>query len=80
MLLILNLPLINLWVKLRKIPYWSLFPGSKAVVAAHAAELGDRIAGPGTLHFPLDEPVPAELVATIVRERLAENATKRKAK
>ncbi len=27
MLLILNLPLISLWVKLLKVPYWILFPG-----------------------------------------------------
>ncbi len=60
--------------------HWSLFPGSKAVIAAHAAELGDRITGPGTLRFSLDEPVPADLVASIVRERLAENAAKRKGK
>jgi uncharacterized protein YdhG (YjbR/CyaY superfamily) len=57
--------------------HWSLFPGSRAVVEAHAAELGDRIKGPGTLRFALDEPVPADLVASIVRDRLAENAAKR---
>lgn len=58
--------------------HWSLFPGSKAVIEAHAAELGDRVTGPGTLRFSLEEPVPADLVSSIVRERLRENAAKRK--
>jgi uncharacterized protein YdhG (YjbR/CyaY superfamily) len=57
--------------------HWSLFPGSKSVIEAHRAELGDRVSGPGTLRFPLDEPVPAVLVATIVTDRLRENAAKR---
>ena len=60
--------------------HWSLFPGSRAVIEAHAAELGDRITGPGTLRFSLEEPVPADLVSSIVRERLGENAAKRKGK
>lgn len=58
--------------------HWSLFPGSKLVIDAHRAELGDRVTGPGTLRFSLDEPVPAELITAIVHERLAENEAKRK--
>jgi uncharacterized protein YdhG (YjbR/CyaY superfamily) len=58
--------------------HWSFFPGSKAIIDAHRAELGERITGPGTLRFSLDEAVPADLVTTIVRERLAENAARRR--
>ena len=53
--------------------HYSLFPSTDRMVD----ELGDRLtpylAGKGTIRFPADRPIPLDLVADIVRIRVAEN-------
>jgi uncharacterized protein YdhG (YjbR/CyaY superfamily) len=55
----------------------SLFPGSMAVIKAFKNELNDFPTSKGTIHFPLDKPLPAALVKKIVEARLAEKKAKR---
>ena len=50
----------------------SLFPMSPPVIEAHRAELDGFDTAKGTIRFSPDRPIPAELVRTIVRERMAE--------
>lgn len=50
----------------------SLFPMSGAVIGAHIAELEGFSTAKGTLRFTPAQPIPDELVATIVRARMAE--------
>jgi uncharacterized protein YdhG (YjbR/CyaY superfamily) len=56
--------------------HYSLFPASGAVIEALGAELTPYLAGKGTIHFPLDKPIPASLVTKIVKVRVAENAAR----
>jgi uncharacterized protein YdhG (YjbR/CyaY superfamily) len=56
----------------------SLFPGSKAVIAAHREELKTHISGPGTLRFTTDNPIPTAMVRKIVKARIEENAARRR--
>jgi uncharacterized protein YdhG (YjbR/CyaY superfamily) len=58
--------------------HYSLFPASGAVIDAVADELMPYLAGKGTIQFPADAPIPAALVARIVKVRLAENAARAK--
>jgi uncharacterized protein YdhG (YjbR/CyaY superfamily) len=58
--------------------HYSLFPGSKATIAALGDEVARFATGKGTLRFVYDEPLPADLVARIVVARLAENAARRR--
>jgi uncharacterized protein YdhG (YjbR/CyaY superfamily) len=51
----------------------SFFPGSKAVLKTFENELKDFPTSKGTIHFPLDKPLPATLVKKIVKARLEEN-------
>ena len=46
---------------------------SSAVLAAHAAELAGWRTGKGSIQFTPEEPLPEDLVAQLVRERIAEN-------
>lgn len=55
----------------------SLFPGSKKVLADHAHELAGYETTKGTIHFTVDDPLPAALVKTMVKERIAENEARR---
>ncbi|HKH98672.1 MAG TPA: DUF1801 domain-containing protein [Candidatus Sulfotelmatobacter sp.] len=50
----------------------SFFPMSYAVIKACKKELKNFPVSKGTIHFPLDRPLPAALVKKIVRARLAE--------
>lgn len=50
----------------------SFFPMSPKVVDDHHAELTDFDLAKGTIRFAPDHPVPADLVARIVRARIAE--------
>ena len=50
----------------------SFFPMSPKVVDDHRTELTDFDLDKGTIRFTPDRPVPAELVARIVRARMAE--------
>jgi uncharacterized protein YdhG (YjbR/CyaY superfamily) len=49
----------------------SLFP-TASVIAKFKAELKDHSTSKGTIHFPLDKPVPVALVKRIVKARVAE--------
>jgi len=55
----------------------SLFPVSLAVIKAFKNELKDFPTSKGTIHFPVDKPLPAALVKEIVKARLAEKKAKR---
>jgi uncharacterized protein YdhG (YjbR/CyaY superfamily) len=55
--------------------------GFYATPTGHAAfkdELSKYKQGKGSVQFPLDKPVPFELIAQIVRFRVQENLTKKK--
>ncbi len=53
----------------------SLFPGA-SVIKAFEKELRGYKTSKGTIHFPVDKPLPAALVKKIVKARLAEKAQK----
>jgi len=55
----------------------SLFPGA-SVIKAFKNELKGYKTSKGTIHFPVDKPLPAALVKRMVKARLAEKAHKRK--
>lgn len=50
----------------------SLFPASGAVLAVHGEALKPHLSGKATLRFDPAKPIPAEVIADIVRIRLAE--------
>jgi uncharacterized protein YdhG (YjbR/CyaY superfamily) len=54
----------------------SLFPGA-SVIRAFRNELKGYKTSKGTIHFPVDKPLPAALVKKIVKARLAEKAEKK---
>jgi uncharacterized protein YdhG (YjbR/CyaY superfamily) len=54
----------------------SLFP-TASVIEAFKDELKNYSTSKGTVHFPLDKPVPAALVKKLIKARVAENATKK---
>jgi uncharacterized protein YdhG (YjbR/CyaY superfamily) len=56
----------------------SLFPMSLKVIDDHRDELQGHLSGRGTIRFLPDRPLPAALVRKIVKERLAENAARRR--
>ena len=51
----------------------SLFPLSAAVVERFKHQLKGYTATRGTIHFPLDKPIPASLVKKIVKARIVQN-------
>ena len=51
----------------------SFFPLGASVLDAFEKELVGYRVSKGTLHFPLDEPLPAALVKKIVKARIAQN-------
>jgi uncharacterized protein YdhG (YjbR/CyaY superfamily) len=53
----------------------SLFPGA-SVINAFKNELKAYKTSKGTIHFPVDKPLPAALVKKMVKARLAEKAQK----
>jgi len=55
----------------------SFFPMGSSVLDAFEKELKGFRVSKGTLHFPLDKPLPATLVKKIVRARIAENKARR---
>ncbi len=55
----------------------SLFGVSAQVRRQFAAELKPFEAGKGTLQFTPEKPLPADLVARIVKARVAENTNRR---
>ncbi len=56
--------------------YWmdhtALYGAGSQFIDAHAAELKPYVQSKGTIQFPADKPIPYELVAKIVRARIAE--------
>jgi uncharacterized protein YdhG (YjbR/CyaY superfamily) len=54
----------------------SFFPLGSSVLDEFAEELKGFRASKGTLHFPVDKPMPAALVKKIVKARLAQNERK----
>ena len=57
----------------------SFFPTGSGV-EAFKQELGDYKISKGTIQFPLDKPMPFELVSRIVKFRVAENVKKAESK
>jgi uncharacterized protein YdhG (YjbR/CyaY superfamily) len=51
----------------------SFFPLGASVLDAFAEDLKPFRVSKGTLHFPLDKPLPAALVKKIVKARIAQN-------
>jgi uncharacterized protein YdhG (YjbR/CyaY superfamily) len=51
----------------------SLFP-TAAVIEAHKSELANFHTSKGTVHFPLDKPLPTALIKKLVRTRLRQSA------
>jgi uncharacterized protein YdhG (YjbR/CyaY superfamily) len=54
-----------------------LFP-TASVIEVFQNELKNFNTSKGTVHFPLDRPVPAGLVRKLVKARVAENATRKR--
>ncbi len=54
----------------------SLFPGS-SVIEAFKNELKGFSTSKGTIHFPVDKPLPAALVKKLVKARVAQNEQKK---
>jgi uncharacterized protein YdhG (YjbR/CyaY superfamily) len=53
--------------------HWSLYPAGRTLVAAFRDELAPyEVNEKGTIRFPLDRPVPEDLVERIARFRRAE--------
>jgi uncharacterized protein YdhG (YjbR/CyaY superfamily) len=58
----------------------SFFPLGSSVLDDFHKELSEFRVNKGTLHFPLDKPLPAALIVKIVKARIAENDRKGKRK
>ena len=56
----------------------AFYPGASPI-AAHARELAKYATSKGTVRFPPDTPLPAALVRTLVRSRIAESGAKKSA-
>ena len=54
----------------------SLFPMGASVLNAFERELKDFRTSKGTLHFPIDKPMPATLIKKIVKARIAHHELK----
>ena len=54
--------------------HYSLFPASEAVVHRCGDDIAPYLVGKGTIRFPANRPIPADLVTRIVKIRLEENA------
>lgn len=56
----------------------SLFGTASGVIKKFAKELEGYKMSKGTIQFPLDKPLPLELIKKMVRERVKENELKKK--
>ena len=57
----------------------SLFP-TPSVIEAFKTDLKDFSTSKGTIHFPLDRPMPAALIKKLVKARVLDNETRAKEK
>jgi len=55
----------------------SLFPGS-SVIEAFQHELKGFSTSKGTIHFPMDKPLPTALIKKMVKARVAQNESKKR--
>jgi uncharacterized protein YdhG (YjbR/CyaY superfamily) len=55
----------------------SLFPGS-SVIEAFKNELKGFSTSKGTIHFPMDKPLPTALIKKMVKARVAQNESKKR--
>jgi uncharacterized protein YdhG (YjbR/CyaY superfamily) len=61
--------------------HYSIYPSTKRLEAAFKTELAPyETSGRGTIRFPLSEPVPAKLIASIAKFKAQESAALRNAK
>ena len=60
--------------------HYSLYPATKALVAALKDELARYEISKGTIRFPIDQPVPVKLIERIAKFRAKEAAERGKAK
>lgn len=58
------------WAAFRR--HDSLFPASVAVVEALGDDIAPYLAGRGTIRFPVDRPLPEDVVTRVVRTRVTE--------
>jgi uncharacterized protein YdhG (YjbR/CyaY superfamily) len=56
----------------------SFFPMGSSVLEAFQDEVKDFRTSKGTLHFPLDKPLPAALLKKLVKARMAQNEQKKR--
>jgi uncharacterized protein YdhG (YjbR/CyaY superfamily) len=56
------------------------YPGGPSAIEAFKKELSQYKQSKGTIQFPLDKPIPLELVKRIVKFRVRENESKSKKK
>lgn len=56
----------------------SLFPASEGVVTGLGVEIRPHLAGRGTLRFPIDRPLPLDLIRRIVEIRVGEHRARRR--
>ena len=57
----------------------SFFPGS-SVMKKHEGELKNYDTAKGTIHFPMNKPLPAALVKKLVKARIKENEARVRAR
>jgi uncharacterized protein YdhG (YjbR/CyaY superfamily) len=60
--------------------HYSLYPISKRVAEAFATELASHEVNKSTVRFPLSDPIPTKLIASISKFRAKEVAEREKAK
>jgi len=60
--------------------HYSLYPSSDRLVKAFKGDLARYTVSKGTIRFPLDQPVPAKLIADIAKFRAKETADRATAK
>ena len=58
----------------------SLFPMGSAAIEKFKKELAGYQTSKGTIHFPLDKPLPAALLKKIVKARVADNEQREQSK
>jgi len=60
--------------------HYSLHLMSKALMEAHKEELKSYVTTKASIRFPFDEPLPTDLVETLVKARIEENEARMEAR